>query len=193
MGNQARIDSIAALKAFRASLIQFADAAASAIDELDMELRRSLTWLQRDRYPYWNAKVQQYTQAYTQARIALNQQIVFETAVSGAPSSCIEAREVLRQAQDRLAQAQARFERVKAWIQRIDRAISQYKGRVNGLRNAIEIEIPKAVATLDRMVDSLQAYVDLAPPEAPLPQQELEKGPATLPQPDGPSQREPEL
>lgn len=191
MGNQARIDSIAALKAFRASLIQFANVAASAIEELEVELQRSLTWLQRDRYPYWHARVQQCTQAYTQARIALNQQIVFETAVSGRPSSCIEARQVLREAQERLAQAQARFERVKAWMQRIDRAITQYKGRVNGLRNAIEIEIPRAVATLDRMVDSLQAYIDLAPPQAPLPQQGLEKGPATLPQPEGPSQQEP--
>ncbi|MDH7599928.1 MAG: hypothetical protein QHH07_09895 [Sedimentisphaerales bacterium] len=184
MGGQARLDSIAALKGFRASLIGFAQAAASAIDDLDVELQRGLIWLQQDRYTYWKAKVQRSAQAYTQAKIALNQRIVFERAVQGTPSSCIDQRQALRLAEEQLREAQAGLERVRGWLQLMDRHLSQYRGKVSGLKNLIDSGIPKAIATIDRMVDSLEAYVELVPPQAPVSKQITEKPSVRRPKPD---------
>jgi len=189
MGKQAKIDSVAALKGFRASVVRFAHAATSAIEELDMQLQRTLIWLQQDRYPYWKARVQQASEAYAQAKIALNQQIVFERAVQGTPSSCIDARKALSKAEQRLSDAQAGLEGVRRWVQEIDRQLNQYRARVNGLKRIIDSEVPRAIARLDRMVDSLQAYIDLAPPEAPLPQAgRTEKQPVQRPAPPGQEQ-----
>jgi hypothetical protein len=45
--------------------------------------------------------------------------------------------------------------------------LSDYRGGTQRLVSAIEVDIPNARARLDKMVDSLEAYLALAPPEMP--------------------------
>jgi hypothetical protein len=168
MSHSARVDSIAALKRFRASLCQFAQAALVALEDVDMEMQRTQVWLQHERYPYWKAKVSDGTEAYVRAKQALNQRRLFERAVEGVPSSCVDERKALRIAEQRLREAEQRFGRVRFWIEQMDRDLNDYKGRIKGLGSAVQVDVPKAMASLDRMVDSLEAYVALAPPEAPV-------------------------
>jgi hypothetical protein len=189
MSQVARVDSIAALKKFRASLCQFAQVAAVALEETDMEIRRTQTWLQHDRYPYWKAKVRDRADAHTRAKQALNQRRLFERAVQGVPSSCVDERKALRVAEQGLREAEQRFTRVRFWIEQIDRDLNDYKGRVKGLAGAVQGEIPKALANLDRMVDSLEAYVALAPPEAPGPAEQPGKDSVLWQAPDEPAEQ----
>jgi hypothetical protein len=171
----ARVDSINALKQFRASLVQFSQTAAVAVEEVDMEIQRTHTWLQQDRYRYWKDKVHNRSEAYTHAKQALNQRQLFERSVQGVPSSCVDERKALQAAEQRLRETEHKFHRVRSWIPQMEREMNDYKGRVKGVTSAIQMDIPKALARLDRMVDSLEAYVVLAPPEAPLPTEQATK------------------
>jgi hypothetical protein len=184
MSQSARVDSIAALKRFRASLCQFAQAAAAAVEEVDMELDRACTWLEQDRYPHWKARVRDHSDAYTRAKQALNQRQLFERAVQGVPSSCVDERKALRAAEQELREAEQGYARVRTWVQQMERQANDYRGRVKGLTAAVQVDIPNALASLDRMVDSLEAYVALAPPEAPKPSEQPSKESVLWPAPE---------
>ena len=175
MSPLARVDSIAALKQFRASLCQFAQTAAIALEEMGMDIQGTHTWLQQDQHRHWKARVQDRSEAYTRAKLALQQRLLFERSVQGVPSSCVDERKALRAAEQRFRDAEQRFSRVRSWILQMDRELNDYKGRVKGLAAAVQVEIPNAVACLDRMVDSLEAYVALTPPEAPRPTEQTSK------------------
>ena len=186
----ARVDSIAALKQFRASLCQFAQTAAAAVEEVGMDVQGTHTWLQQDQYRHWKARVQDRSEVYTRAKLALQQRQLFERSVQGVPSSCVDERKALQAAEQKFRDAQQRFSRVRSWILQMDRELNDYKGRVKGLAAAVQVEIPNAVACLDRMVDSLEAYVALTPPEAPRPTEQTSKDSVlwSPPAEEGPSQ-----
>ena len=188
MGNVARVDSINALKQFRASLVQFTQTAAVAVEEVDMEIQRTHTWLQQDRYRYWKTKLHNRSEAYVQAKQVLNQRQLFERAVQGVPSSCVDERKALQVAEQRLRETEHTFQRVRSWIPQMEREMNDYKGGVKGLASAVQMDIPKALARLDRMVDSLEAYVVLAPPEAPIPTEQATKEGVLGPPPEEPGE-----
>jgi len=167
MSSQARVDSFVALRQFRASLTTFASVAAVALDEASSDIQRTLLWLREDRHRYWKEQVQIRSQQYTQAKLALKQREVLERAVAGTHSSCVEERRALKIAEKRLRRAEDVFRLVRTYANQIDKESLDYKGTIHGLVNAIEVEIPNACANLDRMVDSLEKYVAIAPPEAP--------------------------
>ena len=178
MGQEARVSSILALKQLRAALGTFADTAAKALEEASMEIQRGRQWLQEDRYRYWKTQVQTRTERFSRAKIALKQKQVFDRTLGGTPTSCVDERKALKIAEARLQEAEHKFSRVQAWSQRIEKEMSDYRGATQRLLSAIEVEIPNARARLDNMIEALEAYVALAPPE--MPRSATEKADADL-------------
>jgi hypothetical protein len=167
MGQEARVSSIPALRQLRASLGTFAEVAAAALEEASTEIQRTRHWLGDDRYRFWKAQVQVCTEQFVRAKLALKQRQVFERTLAGSPSSCVDEKKALKIAEARLREAEYKLSRVKAWSQQIDKELSDYRGGTQRLVSAIEVDIPNARARLDKMVDSLEAYLALAPPEMP--------------------------
>lgn len=165
MSRQARVDSSAVLTEFRASLATFASVAAVALDEATTDIQRSIQWLREDRHRYWKTQVQTRTAKYNQAKLALKQREVLDRAIAGTRSSCVEERRAVQIAEKRLRDAEDRFRLTGIYCRQIERESLDYKGAVHGLLNAIEVEIPNACASLDRMVVALERYVAVAPPE----------------------------
>ncbi len=165
MSQYARVNSVVLLKSLKASLATFADAAAVALDEVSTDVQRTLAWLNEDRKRYWSNQVHVCADRVTQAKLALKQKNVLDRALSGTTSSAVEERKALAIAERRLREAQAKLARTQSWIQQIDKLQSDYRGGVQGLVGAIDADIPNAMARLEKMIDSLEAYVALAPPE----------------------------
>jgi len=168
MGEQARVSSIFMLKELRASLGTFAEIASVAIDEAGTDIQHTLRWLREDQYRHWEGQVRTRTEQSVQAKLALKRRQIFDRALSGTTSSCIDERKALKRAEARLQEAEHRFRCVKTWSQQIDHELSDYRSAIQKLVNAVEVEIPNARARLDKMIDSLEAYVALAPPEMPV-------------------------
>ncbi len=162
----ARVDSIAALREFRAALVMFNEAASLALDEMESEMQRVLLWLRDDQYKFWRKQLQLRTDEHTQARLALKRRQIFDRALSGSVSSCVDERKALKKAEQRLQEATLRFKRVGQYIQQIEKAQADYKGLVKGLTGDLEVNLPNARARLDRMAAALEKYVALLPPEA---------------------------
>ncbi len=167
MSQEARVSSVLVLKQLRASLGTFAETAATALEEASTEIQHTRQWLEQDRYRHWKRQVQARTERFAQAKIALKQKQVFDRTLGGTPSSCVDERKALKIAEERLREAEYKFSRVKAWSLRIEKELADYRGATQRLISALEVEIPNARAKLNNMIDSLEAYLALAPPEMP--------------------------
>lgn len=165
MSQHARVSSVAQLRYFRASLSTFSATAAGTLDEVATDIQRTLTWLTDDRKRYWNTQVRVCTEQFVRAKSLLKRKQIFDRALAGATSSCIDEKKALKAAEEKLQEAQRKLARTNSWIQRIEKELSDYKAAVAGLTGAVDSDIPNAKARLDKMVDSLEAYIAVAPPE----------------------------
>ncbi len=198
MSRQAKVSSFAMLRRFRASLVTFASVASGALDEASADLEGTRLWLRGDQYRYWKNQVRACTERFVRARLALGQKEVLDRALAGSRSSCVDERKAVAAAQRRLREAEDKLRQVKLWNRRLEKESLDFRGATQRLISAIETDIPNACARLDKMLDSLEAYVALAPPEmptavgeelettAPPPQQEQSESemPSPKPEPD---------
>ena len=65
-----------------------------------------------------------------------------------------------------LEHATERLENVRHYTPRMQREIMLYKGQVQRLGTFVAADIPAAAAKLDKMIDTLEAYLNLAPADA---------------------------
>ena len=74
--------------------------------------------------------------------------------------------EALAKAKKMLEHAEVRYENVKRYAPRMAREVMLFKGQMQRLGTFVAADIPVAAAKLDKIVDTLEAYVQLAPAEA---------------------------
>lgn len=161
----ANVRDIQAIREFRAALLRFADEAEGALQFMQTEMNRTFEWIEHDRPHYWTV----------QLRLAFDQVAATRTALStcqmrtvaGRRPSCIEEKQAYERARRRLQHCQEQLERVKRWNARIRHDASEFHGRMAGLRQLLEFEIPRALALLDRTATTLEAYADVKPPRPP--------------------------
>ncbi len=161
MGEQATVHSIEALKDFRAALATFADEASAALGAVDMEVRRTIQWVQYDRRTYWQEQIKRRRE-----QVAMAQAEVFRRKLAKTPDNnpaMSEQKELLRKAEASLREAEqsrrAREEvgaRAPAGGPRVSRQHAADRRRRQ--------RRPRAIFVLGRMVDALDAYVREAPP-----------------------------
>ena len=168
MDQRVRVDSIDALKDFRGSLVRFAESARSALQNFDSGVRRTFLWLTDEQTVYWSRQIKKRAEKVQQAKIALNQKKLFKTH-RDIRRSCVEEEKALRLAKARHEEAREKLRNVKRWIRELDRNIPIYKGRVQKTVDSVELGIPRAIAHLDRLLDSLDHYVALKLSPADLP------------------------
>ncbi len=167
MSQEARIHSILVLTQLRASLGTFAEIASAALEEASTEIQRTRQWLEGDRSRHWKKEVQTRSEQMARARIALKQKQVFDRTLAGTPTSCVDEKKALKKAEARFQEAEHKLSRVRAWTQQLEKEMSDYRGATQRLLSAVEVDIPNARARLDKMIDALEAYIALAPPEMP--------------------------
>ena len=165
MSQQAKVNSVVMLKELRSSLAKFAETASTALDEVSSDIQRTLTWLTEDRRRHWKNQIRLRQERYVQAKLALKRKGIFDIALAGMRSSAIDEKKALAIAERQLREAERRLARTQSWMLRIEKELSDYRAATQGLSGAIDMDIPNARARLEKMVESLEAYVALAPPE----------------------------
>ena len=165
MRQQAKINSVVMLKELRSSLAKFAETASVALDEVTSDIQRTLNWLHEDRRRHWTNQVRLRQERYVQAKLALKRRGIFDFALTGAHTSALDEKKALAIAERQLREAERRLARTRSWILQLEKEMSDYRATTQGLSSAIDMDIPNARAKLEKMVESLEAYVALAPPE----------------------------
>ncbi len=163
MGRPASVKSIDALQNMTASMNCFHDNASSALDDLEMEVRRALEWIGHDCREYWKQEVRKARDAVTEARIQLENARAFRR-VADEKKSFIDEKKALERAKRRLQIAESKVEAVAHWALAIERAVYEYRGCRSQFANWLDADFPKGVAALGRMITALESYVRLGLP-----------------------------
>lgn len=159
MGRLAKVTSIDVVEQFAAALNCFGEDSKTALDGVDMEVRRALNWIQREQKDYWTQRVRRGWDEVNIARKELERKMMFYPG-DDRPS-CHDERLALEAAKRRLRLAQEKIEAVKRWSHRADREVNEYIGAIQQLRRWMEFDLPQGLADLGRMARALEDYVAL--------------------------------
>lgn len=160
MSDFARVDSVAMLKDFRASLCRFAEQSRAGLDEVDGGIQRTMIWVSRDQHAFWKGQIPRRAEDVMRAKLELARKRDQKTPLGGTYST-VEERKALAAAKRRLEEAETKFANVRRWTRRLEQETSTYKGGIRGLSHALDHDIPRAVARLDNMIAALEAYASV--------------------------------
>lgn len=163
MNQGARVHSVDSLRDFRTTLCNFGTEAGQAMAAVEGEIQHTMDWLTHDQLKHWQHQVRRCEDAVNEAKSDLHRAQLAKNAAGETPS-CMDQKKALQKAKERLAFAEEKVEKCKHWSRVMDQEVSEYRGPSQQLLNALEGDLPQAYAWLDRIVASLEAYADLAPP-----------------------------
>jgi len=166
MSESARILATEAITDARAALAQFAEAAERAMVGVDADINRVTQWLQQERPAHWKREVRARETAVLNAKTAIARKQII---AAPEPASVVDERRALQRAQRRLDEARRRQEATHRWAVSWERQSTAYKGPAHQIREFSSGRIPGAIAALTKMVESIEAYLAVAPPESPPP------------------------
>ena len=166
---EANVQSIEAVANFKRALFKFAEAANAALTDAEAEMVGVHRWLEHEQRVYWQNNVRKASELVSRCEEALRHKRIFKDA-SGRTPSAVDEEKALAKAKRLKEHAEERLENVKRYTPRLQREIMLYKGQVQRLATFVAADIPAAAARLDKMVDQLEAYVNLAASDASAPQ-----------------------
>lgn len=166
MLSSAHVQSVAALGEFRAAVVVFRDEAQDALASLRMDVQRAIDWL-ADQRRYWERMVRECYDEVVHAKAELvRRQMV--PAGDRVPDTS-QQEEDLRIAKSRFAHAEDKVQACQRWVGQLERAIEEYDGPVRRLGTRVELDLAKATAALERIIQRLESYTNTQPPSTPPP------------------------
>ena len=173
MSRSAKVTSIDAVDRFTAALRSFQEEAPTALENVAVEVRRAVDWVQNVQRTYWIGEVRRGRERLAETKAELERARSARTFAGHEPSLLAEKKAVER-VKRRLRLAEEKVDLVRQWARRVDRAVIEYEGSTGQLSGWLLTDCPRAVAALVRMSRALQSYVDL--------QQTAESPMASLPE-----------
>jgi exonuclease VII large subunit len=163
MSSSAQVRSTDAIEALQASMARFQQRVQAALDALDGELRRSADWVEHDRPSHWRNATHQAEDDVHQAKLDLERCLLMSLA--GERPACREQKAALRDAKLRLTYCREKLDAVKQWQRSFRHEQFEYDGRIGQLRRALEHDVPRARALLNKIVRRLEEYKIERPPD----------------------------
>jgi hypothetical protein len=154
----ARVESVDAIRLFRAALIKFAESGNVALTSADSDIERALAWLQREQTVYWSNQVRKRHEFVQRCEDAVRQKRIFK-GFDGREQSAVDEMKALSNARRMREEAEQKVIAVKRAIQTLQKEGQLYKGRVQKLATTLQQDIPNAVRMLDAMVAQLDGYL----------------------------------
>ncbi|MGE0377396.1 MAG: hypothetical protein AB7Q45_18450 [Planctomycetaceae bacterium] len=156
----AKVTDIAAERAFKAALIEFHEEAAAALEMMQMQLHRTLDWVEHERPAYWTKQVQAGFEKVAQTRTQLT--TCQMRTVAGRHPSCIEEKQAYERAKRRLAHCQEMVPRVKQWSIKLTQESDEFRGRTAAFARCVENDLPRMIALIERTASALERYAGVA-------------------------------
>lgn len=157
----ARVTDITAVRAFKAALIKFEEEASSTLEMMQLQLHRTMDWVEHEQPAYWTKQIQIGFEKVSQARTALS--TCQMRTVGGRRPACIEEKQALAKAKQRLQLCQEMLPRVKKWAVKLADESDEFRGRSSAFVRIVEMDLPKMIALIERTATSLERYAEIAP------------------------------
>lgn len=158
--SSAKVSSIEAVREFRAALVQFAEEATSALDAMSAQIHRALEWIEHEQPPYWQQQIKLAFDEVSETRTRLEACLL--RTVAGNRPSCIEEKQDHRRARARLEYCQQMVPKVKQWSVKFRHEADEYRGRMGTLVQAVDIELPRMIALIERTATALEKYAEIS-------------------------------
>ncbi len=163
MSTQADVKSIDTLAFIKAAISSFAHETGQAIAEVELEGRRAIDYITIDRAGHWKAEVRRSSDMVNQAIKDLEHCRTFKKVGNNQPS-CIEEKKQLEKARARLAFSEEKAEAVRRWSPVVQQQFRETCVRLVHFHEVIDVDCPKAMARIERMIKSLDAYREMSSP-----------------------------
>lgn len=155
MADHAEVTSIDAIADFRTALLIYISKVRPLLDDAADEVSRTREWLRVGQRVHWENQVRARTRALTDAQQAL---FSAELARLRPPSSAELA--AVHQAKRALSEAEEKLRTVKRLSGTFEREALPRVKQVENLRSVVATDLQGAVHYLDRIVISLERYVN---------------------------------
>lgn len=162
MARSAKLTSIDAVREMAAAFAKFGDEAAAAIDDLDINVRRAIEWIEHDRKQYWEMELRRAWEQLAEARSELEKALLYRKVADYTPS-CREERVRVEKAKRRVEVAEEVNRALPGWAHRIDHAVRELDGVEGLLADWLREQLPRAMGVLKQMSISLEAYAASRP------------------------------
>ena len=159
MPERAKVSSIEALEAFRASLIVYLEKARGTLDEISDDVTRTRVWVQDDRWNHWQREVRRRTR-----ELEDKQQALFGSRLSSLQQTTQAEQAAVYRAKRALDEARAKFDEVKRWNRQYDNRVQPLAKEVDKLRDVLTQHMGKGLAYLTQTLGTLGAYAELRSP-----------------------------
>ncbi len=164
--SQANVRSVDAIKDFKIALIAFAEDARVALDSMEMEIRQTRNWMERDQFAFWKSQVKRGHEQLAEARAELHRRKVSQINSDAVSDS--DQKEAVRMAQRRLQEAEEKVERIKRWGPVLEHALSEYHSQAQPLGDRLSGSLVASIALLERMIRAIEEYTAIEAPSAPV-------------------------
>jgi hypothetical protein len=179
MSRSANVLSTQTLADFKITLCNFGEEARNALSGVEMELRRTRDWLERDQLGYWQAQVKRRQEELMQARADLHKRKISQQGSDAVSDT--EQKEALREAQRRLRIAEEKVELIKKkLIPFLHHEIAEYHSHAQPLGDHLAGGFERSVAAMEKMIIALESYLALRAPSMPPPDAAPASGAAAM-------------
>jgi chromosome segregation ATPase len=156
----AQVHAVERLADFKAALQTFADKAKDAMSGNQMQIRRSLDWLE-SQLANWKTEIRRAEEAVFQAKQELARRKMMK--IGDRPPDTTSQEKELRKAQARLEHAQEKQEHTKAWLRRLPDDIDDYNGLARPFQDILEMDLAKMIAFIEQKIAAIEAYQQINP------------------------------
>lgn len=163
MSTQADVKSIDTLAFMKAAFASFAHETGQAVSECEIQGQRAVDWICVDQAAFWKAECRRMQELVNKAMKDLEYCKAFKKVGDNTPS-CIEEKKALEKAKKRLEHAERKAEAVRRWTPLVQQQFRETCVRLVRFREVIDVDCPKAMAQLERMLKALDAYRQVASP-----------------------------
>jgi len=156
----AQVHAVSRLADFKAALQSFADKAKDAMSGNQMQIRRSLDWLEAQ-LAHWKAEIRRAEEAVFQAKQELARRKMMK--IGDRPPDTTSQEKELRKAQARLAYAQEKHDNTRSWLRRFPDEVEDYNGLARPFQDTLELDLVKMIAFIEQKIAALEAYQQINP------------------------------
>ncbi len=160
----AQLHSLERLLDFQAALATFTHHAKEAMSGMEVDIRRTLQWLEQQ-LALWHAEVRRAEEEVFKAKQELARRRMMRIGDRHADTT--EQEIALAKAQQRLGYAEEKEAACRRWLRALPEAIDEYQGFAVNYQSILETDMPRMHAFLDRKMDLLEAYMQVAPAPPP--------------------------
>jgi len=161
MAQQAQITSVEAIETFRAKLIVYLSQMRPLLEEASREAVQTRLWLQNDQRRFWGGELRRRQRKLEEAK-----QELFAATLSSLQEVSALHHMAVQRAQRAVHEAEAKLLLLKKWERELENRTAPLTKLVEQLQGFLVMDMGRAVAYLDQVLNALAAYRSVTPGSA---------------------------